>query len=143
MKAETHSSPTSSQPASGETTPSPVDPMAHVAENSNDSEVTLHSSSPTETEDDHSREETLQGTPPSIKSTDDTTEAPSKPAKDSAPSTADGDARAKNLVGRINNLVTTDLSNIADSRDFMRLLVYVPLQLILCVVFLYVILGWR
>ncbi|KAK0238173.1 hypothetical protein EDD85DRAFT_833297 [Armillaria nabsnona] len=142
MKAETHSSPTSSQPASGETTSSPADPMAHVAENSNDSEVTLHSSSPTETEDDHSREETLQGTPSSIKSTDDMTESPSKPAKDSAPSAAEGDARAKNLVGKINNLVTTDLSNISDSRDFMRLLVYVPLQLILCVVFLYVILGW-
>ncbi|PBK89786.1 P-loop containing nucleoside triphosphate hydrolase protein [Armillaria gallica] len=113
-----------------------------VAKNSNDSEVTLHSSSPTETEDDHSREETLQGTPPSIKSTDDPTDSPSKPGKDSASSTAEGDARAKNLVGKINNLVTTDLSNIADSRDFMRLLVYVPLQLILCVVFLYVILGW-
>ncbi|SJL07707.1 uncharacterized protein ARMOST_11057 [Armillaria ostoyae] len=142
MKAEIHtSSPTSSQPASGESTPSPVD-LTHVAESSNDSAVTLHSSSPTETEGDHSREETLQGTPSSIKSTDDTTESPSKPAKDPSSSAAEGDARAKNLVGKINNLVTTDLANIADSRDFMRLLVYVPLQLILCVVFLYVILGW-
>ncbi|KAK0480768.1 hypothetical protein IW261DRAFT_1474488 [Armillaria novae-zelandiae] len=142
MKAETHSSSTSSQPASGESTPSPVDSMAHVAESSNDSEGTLHSSSPTETEGDHSREETLQGTTASIKSTDDTTESPPKPVKDSDPSAAEGDARAKNLVGKINNLVTTDLANIVDSRDFMRLLVFVPLQLILCVVFLYIILGW-
>ncbi|KAK0192579.1 hypothetical protein F5146DRAFT_1040547 [Armillaria mellea] len=142
MKAEAHSSSTSSRPASGESTPSPVDSMAHVAESSDDSEVTLHSSSPTEAEGDHSREETLQGTTSSIKSADDTTGSPSKPAKDSDSSAAEVDARAKNLVGRINNLVTTDLSNIVDSRDFMRLLVFVPLQLILCVVFLYVILGW-
>lgn len=34
------------------------------------------------------------------------------------------------LVGRINNLVTTDLGNIVDSRDFFKiLLIYVPLQL--------------
>ncbi|KAK0203772.1 hypothetical protein DFS33DRAFT_1431870 [Desarmillaria ectypa] len=139
MKAETHSSPISSQTASGGSTTSPVDSMAHVAESSSDTEVTLHSRSPTETEADHSREETLRGSPSSIKSTDDTT---SKPSKDSSSSAAEGDDEAKNLVGKINNLVTTDLANIADSRDFIRLLVFVPLQLILCVVFLYVILGW-
>ncbi len=52
-------------------------------------------------------------------------------------------SEGKNLIGRINNLVTTDLKNITDARGFVQLLVYTPLQLILCVVFLYVILGWR
>ncbi|PBK89813.1 ATP-binding cassette transporter [Armillaria gallica] len=51
-------------------------------------------------------------------------------------------SEGKNLIGRINNLVTTDLKNITDARGFVQLLVYTPLQLILCVVFLYVILGW-
>ncbi|KAK0458994.1 uncharacterized protein EV420DRAFT_1541764 [Desarmillaria tabescens] len=139
MKAETRSSPTSSQPASDVSTPSPIDSMAHVAESSSDTDATLHSRSPTEADADHSREETLQGGSPSIKSTDDATESTSKPSKDSSSS---ADDEAKNLVGKINNLVTTDLANIADSRDFIRLLIFVPLQLILCVVFLYVILGW-
>ncbi|PBK67572.1 P-loop containing nucleoside triphosphate hydrolase protein [Armillaria solidipes] len=51
-------------------------------------------------------------------------------------------SEGKNLIGRINNLVTTDLKNITDARGFVQLLVYTPPQLILCVVFLYVILGW-
>ncbi|KAJ3549276.1 hypothetical protein NMY22_g935 [Coprinellus aureogranulatus] len=49
---------------------------------------------------------------------------------------------ASNLVGMINNLVTTDLANIADGRDFLYLILFVPLQISLCVVFLYRILGW-
>ncbi|KAH7883936.1 hypothetical protein F5I97DRAFT_2075294 [Phlebopus sp. FC_14] len=56
---------------------------------------------------------------------------------------------ADNLVGKINNLVTTDLGNITDGRDFLfkqalilPLVPYVPLQVGLCVWFLYSILGW-
>lgn len=142
MKAETHSSPASPQIPSGASTPSPLDSTAHLVEGSSDTDVTLHSHSPPETEIDHSRDETLPESPSSIKSTDDITESPAKPSKESSSTTAKDDAEAKNLVGKINNLVTTDLANIADSRDFIRLLVFVPLQLIFCVVFLYVILGW-
>ena len=47
-----------------------------------------------------------------------------------------------NLAGRINNLISTDLENITDSRDFMFLLIYAPLQTALCIAFLYTVLGW-
>lgn len=50
---------------------------------------------------------------------------------------------AENLVGKINNLVTTDLGNITDSRDFLLVLIYIPVQITLCIVFLYAVLGWR
>ncbi|KAK0208414.1 hypothetical protein DFS33DRAFT_1411920 [Desarmillaria ectypa] len=47
-----------------------------------------------------------------------------------------------NLVGKINNLVTTDLGNITDARDFLLIGVYVPVQIMLCICFLYIVLGW-
>ena len=47
-----------------------------------------------------------------------------------------------NLVGKITNLVSTDLNNIVDGRDFPMLFISLPLQVTLCVVFLYKILGW-
>lgn len=34
---------------------------------------------------------------------------------------ADGSSKADNLVGKINNLVTTDLNNLVDGRDFLFL----------------------
>lgn len=48
-----------------------------------------------------------------------------------------------NLVGKINNLVSTDLNNIIDGRDFLMVAVGCPIQIILCIAFLYTILGWR
>ena len=51
--------------------------------------------------------------------------------------------KGKNLVGKINNLVSTDLNNIVDGRDFLMIAVACPIQIILCIVFLYAILGWR
>jgi hypothetical protein len=48
-----------------------------------------------------------------------------------------------NLVGKINNLVSTDLNNIIDGRDFLLVAVACPIQIALCIVFLYIILGWR
>ncbi|KAF7967145.1 hypothetical protein HWV62_35674 [Athelia sp. TMB] len=49
---------------------------------------------------------------------------------------------SENLTGRINNLVSTDLGNITDGRNWLWLTLYVPLQIALCVTFLYRILGW-
>ncbi|KAL0579466.1 hypothetical protein V5O48_002572 [Marasmius crinis-equi] len=46
------------------------------------------------------------------------------------------------LVGKINNLVTTDLDNIVETRDVLLFGVYLPLQVVLGVVFLWYILGW-
>lgn len=48
-----------------------------------------------------------------------------------------------NLVGRLNNLVTTDLGNITGARDVLYIVVYIPMQITLCMLFLYLILGWR
>jgi hypothetical protein len=55
----------------------------------------------------------------------------------------DKKAETGNLVGRINNLVTTDLNNITMARDFLHVFVLAPTQIALCVIFLYVLLGWR
>lgn len=72
-------------------------------------------------------------------------------------------ANADNLIGKINNLVTTDLDNIQEGADFLALSMsyhskctmtitndvydttafYAPLQITLSMLFLYRILGWR
>ena len=68
---------------------------------------------------------------------------------------------AQNLIGKINNLVTTDLANIVSGRDFLHIstlqlsslslgllltiqqVLNIPLQSVLCTIFLYEVLGWR
>ncbi|KAF9040099.1 P-loop containing nucleoside triphosphate hydrolase protein [Panaeolus papilionaceus] len=52
------------------------------------------------------------------------------------------ETEASNLFGKINNLVTTDLANIVGGRDVLVLVVFIPAQIILCLAFLYKILGW-
>jgi len=70
--------------------------------------------------------------------------ASSSQSKSRSKSREEDEATAdSNLIGKINNLVTTDLNNITDGRDFMFLVVYAPLMTIACVVFLYEVLGWR
>lgn len=64
-------------------------------------------------------------------------------AKTREPAADSSEGGDGNLVGKLNNLVSTDLSNITDARDFIFLLIYVPLQVVLGITFLYVILGWR
>ncbi|KAH8104851.1 hypothetical protein BXZ70DRAFT_1049036 [Cristinia sonorae] len=51
-------------------------------------------------------------------------------------------APQSNLLGRMNNLITSDAANIASGADIFLLFLFVPAQLSLCVVFLYSILGW-
>ncbi|OSX68144.1 hypothetical protein POSPLADRAFT_1043275 [Postia placenta MAD-698-R-SB12] len=53
-----------------------------------------------------------------------------------------GSQKSKNLVGKINNLITTDLQSLATGRDILRLFVMVPVQTLLCIWFLYSVLGW-
>ncbi|KAH9480765.1 ATP-binding cassette transporter abc4 [Psilocybe cubensis] len=48
----------------------------------------------------------------------------------------------EHFVGRINNLVTSDLQSIAEGCDFPSFLIVVTLQIALSIVFLYNILGW-
>ncbi|KAJ7581129.1 P-loop containing nucleoside triphosphate hydrolase protein [Mycena floridula] len=47
-----------------------------------------------------------------------------------------------NLIGKLNNLVTTDLANLSSSREILRVLVYVPIGVTTGVIFLYLILDW-
>ncbi|KAF9021407.1 P-loop containing nucleoside triphosphate hydrolase protein [Hymenopellis radicata] len=79
-----------------------------------------------------SEDTTLQASSSSTKSKASSKTAPSSPAQD----------EVKNLVGRINNLVTTDMSNIVWGLHTIREVVYTPLNVIFCIGFLYVVLGW-
>lgn len=51
--------------------------------------------------------------------------------------------KAENLVGRINNLVTTDVQKIANARNIMQVYVSTPISIAVSVYFLYTLLGWR
>lgn len=86
--------------------------------------------------------------------------------KEDAPSTPVGEdvsedpGKSGNLVGKMNNLISTDLDNLVDGRDFLLLgsllarvsvnvsyelrhtVLYLPLQVVACIWFLYSILGW-
>ncbi|KAJ7246793.1 hypothetical protein B0H12DRAFT_753891 [Mycena haematopus] len=69
----------------------------------------------------------------------DTTSAPTKqPTKP----TVSSDAHKAIDVGQISNLVTTDLRNVTNMSDFLLLMFYMPVTIVFCVVFLWVVLGW-
>ncbi|KAL1726027.1 P-loop containing nucleoside triphosphate hydrolase protein [Schizophyllum commune] len=57
-------------------------------------------------------------------------------------SEVDAQSNADNFLGRLNTLVTTDLQNVVNGRDFILILVYIPLNVVMAMVFLYTILGW-
>ncbi|KAH9951515.1 hypothetical protein B0H21DRAFT_775731 [Amylocystis lapponica] len=57
------------------------------------------------------------------------------------PKSSDDD-KGSNLIGRLNNLITSDMDNISGARDFLYLLVQVPLETSFCMYFLYEVLGW-
>ncbi|KAJ7035141.1 P-loop containing nucleoside triphosphate hydrolase protein [Mycena alexandri] len=63
--------------------------------------------------------------------TADKTDAATKPS-----------SQTVNVLGKINNLVTTDLNNINEARNILFIVVLVPIQIIGCIVFLYEVLGW-
>lgn len=50
--------------------------------------------------------------------------------------------KSSNLIGRMNNLVTSDLEQISTASDFLGLFIDVPVQIAVSIVFLYGILGW-
>ncbi|KAJ7596755.1 P-loop containing nucleoside triphosphate hydrolase protein [Mycena floridula] len=47
-----------------------------------------------------------------------------------------------NRLGKMNNLISTDLANITEARYFLLTALDIPLQITLCIGFLYVVLGW-
>ncbi|KAF9455005.1 hypothetical protein P691DRAFT_813919 [Macrolepiota fuliginosa MF-IS2] len=132
----------------GQPLPSPEVPATPV------SEGTVTASTNPDSDLEHSRDITIVSTGasssgetvrPSSSSVKSTSSKGSKKTKDGANKTSEppaGTSNSSNLVGRINNLVTTDLGNITEARDLMLLVVYMPLQILLCTTFLYVILGW-
>ncbi|KAF8832671.1 hypothetical protein HHX47_DHR1001791 [Lentinula edodes] len=120
VKAETADSPGSSTSSSPETlTPD----SASVHEGTVDGSDTIHSISPSEAESTTVHSSTTSVTDKGkAKKTDKRT----KKENDDAPS-----SDTNNLVGKINNLVTTDLDNITDGRDFLFVLIYIPVQIVL------------
>jgi hypothetical protein len=48
-----------------------------------------------------------------------------------------------NLVGKMNTLVTVDMDRILAAKDFLVVVLLVPVELTISMIFLYVVLGWR
>ncbi|KAF8917347.1 P-loop containing nucleoside triphosphate hydrolase protein [Mucidula mucida] len=83
-------------------------------------------------------ESTVQGSNGST----NTNPSKTKVGKEGAKKTSQHDSAAGNLVGKINNLVSTDLQTVVEARDFFLIVAYVPIQISLCILFLYTLLGW-
>ncbi|KAJ6584840.1 multidrug resistance-associated ABC transporter [Mycena capillaripes] len=52
------------------------------------------------------------------------------------------DSNKRNLVGRINNLSTSDVAYLTDVMELWIQVLFLPLQIIFAIVFLYLIVGW-
>lgn len=156
MKAETSASPSPSRATTAAQTPD----NASIAEAE---ESTVHGSP---SGSNASGEETVRNSTISTASTAATKkgkEPPAKKSEDAPAALAEPSTGSGNLIGKINNLVTTDLNNLVDGRDFLFIgtsllavellkamwterhvlaVLYAPLQVVLSIVFLYSILGW-
>ncbi|KAJ7730238.1 P-loop containing nucleoside triphosphate hydrolase protein, partial [Mycena maculata] len=53
-----------------------------------------------------------------------------------------GSTKGRNLLGKLNNMITTDIRLVIAAKSLMLSVVYMPLQLCLSVWFLYTTLGW-
>lgn len=70
-------------------------------------------------------------------STQSTTTAPVTETK------PESEQEASNLIGKINNLITSDLNNITMMTELAYVTIYAPLKVIISIWFLYSLLGWR
>ncbi|KAF8955959.1 ABC transporter type 1, transmembrane domain-containing protein [Flammula alnicola] len=151
LKAET-SNDSNYQPITTATPSRAESPVGNTASDTastsaaGDSERTSVSGSTTRETSEASQASTLTVREPSTSSSTSTLKDAGKgkakaealePPKQGQKKVSDG-----NLIGKINNLVTTDLNNIVGARDFLLVVLYVPLQISLCMVFLYRLLGW-
>jgi len=66
-----------------------------------------------------------------------------EPSPTKTSSTKDEGKESTHLTGKMTNLMTADLNDLIDGRDFPLILVYFPIQVVGCTWFLYKILGWR
>ncbi|QRW00073.1 ABC transporter transmembrane region [Ceratobasidium sp. AG-Ba] len=135
MTAETGSS------DSGNKTPKATAPGGDAASVSGETDVeeaSNHGSSTTHTAEG-SNAQTLVASADSVdgkdKGKDDKT-------KDGKKDEGNASSESSNLVGKINNLMSTDLGNVTAGRDILFVLIYAPLQIIVSALFLYQILGW-
>ncbi|KAG6849488.1 hypothetical protein H0H93_008015 [Arthromyces matolae] len=55
---------------------------------------------------------------------------------------ADSSDSSKSLVGRMNNLISSDLRALTQAAEFVQVFVAGPVMIISCILFLYTILGW-
>lgn len=85
---------------------------------------------------DNAAESIAEDTDATPTPSEETTPAPT------AKSEEEEDANS-NLVGKINNLISSDLENITDLTELPMVVVYTPLKIGLSIWFLYVLLGWR
>ncbi|KAF9533202.1 hypothetical protein CPB83DRAFT_846042 [Crepidotus variabilis] len=91
--------------------------------------------------------------------TDSTVVGASRSASDATQATIKGKTKSKatpsappiqkkkkhsgeNLLGKINNYVTTDLQNLLEGVDFLKFFIGVPFQIVIATIFLYQLLGW-
>ncbi|KAI0291829.1 hypothetical protein BC826DRAFT_1105763 [Russula brevipes] len=130
VKAETSSSPRSTPAVTPETRSEATTP---------DNLSIVGDTTASETEGASGDENVPPTTPSSIKGKQKDSPATPAPGDDSEDL---GMSMSSNLVGKMNNLVSTDLENLVDGRDFLLITLHLPLQLALCVWFLYSILGW-
>ncbi|KAJ7167899.1 P-loop containing nucleoside triphosphate hydrolase protein [Mycena filopes] len=103
-----------------------------------DDETTLNEGSETlntEGSDAGSETTTAQGAP-------STTSKDPKPRSGSGGSGSGSGSGSSVDVGKISNLVTTDLKNVTNMSDFLMLLFYLPVSVVFSIAFLYVVLGW-
>ncbi|KAJ3819299.1 hypothetical protein F5880DRAFT_1595008 [Lentinula raphanica] len=133
VKAETADSPGNSTTSpSPETLTPESSSLAH--EGTVDGSDTLHSVSPTE----EGESPMVHSGSASVSSSNGKDQKNTNQPQDDVTPTFD----TNNLVGKINNLVTTDMDNIIDGKDFLFVFIYIPVQIVLCAIFLYAVLGW-
>lgn len=122
-------------PATGTSTPGTATATATgtpSSQNKSLPDVSDNSTSPTE--------------PPSASTSQ--TPAPSSPSTDTPTQTAENSQSSKegsnpqsNLTGRINNLMSSDLDAITEARNILFVILQAPLEIALCVWFLWTVLG--
>ncbi|OCH87305.1 multidrug resistance-associated ABC transporter [Obba rivulosa] len=133
VKAETNKS---ADDVSGSTSAVDTPETASVIETTGDGESAESSTA--------SEDETLRASSASVVSRTEPDRGKTRSASrsDGDKAVTRADDTTKNVMGKLNNLVTVDTNKIINSRDFLMLLEMVPLQTGLSIWFLYSILGW-
>lgn len=110
MKSETSSSPSTSRASTA----------VHTPDNASIAEATdVEQGSPSRSNENGSEDETVHASSASTTSATATKKGSDTKKTEEKLATAGSGAPAGNLIGRINNLVTTDLNNLVDGRDFL------------------------